>query len=91
MDFAAGTHIVTVQQLKSHSRLWHVHIYSIVLFLILTWAIDARGFQVSFYPSRLLLLPFLVLWADTLNRLNSLRKKQSLHLYLCKKHSLGLQ
>lgn len=43
-----------------------VHIYSILLYLTLIQAIDAGGFQVSLCPSRLLLLPFLVIWVEQL-------------------------
>jgi len=60
------THIITVEQLKSHSSLWHVYIYYIMFFFILICDIDAKGFQVSFYPSKLLLLPFLVSWVEQL-------------------------
>lgn len=65
MDFKVHTHIITVEQLKSHSGLWHMNI-CYIMFLILTYDIDAKRFQVSFYPSRLLLLPLLVSWVRQL-------------------------
>lgn len=44
MDFKVHTHIITVEQLKSHSGLWHMNT-CYIMFLILTYDIDAKSFK----------------------------------------------